>query len=80
MNNKSKYTVLLLYPDYLADNYGESTCLHHVKASDGKEAVRLARKECVEWQEPGVVMDPEAFVVLFLCHDWVKDLTGTVRW
>ena len=38
-----KYTVLLLYPDYLAHNYGEDTYAEHVEAIDPQAAVEAAQ-------------------------------------
>lgn len=37
------FTVLMLYPDYATDNYGEDTFLAHVDAHGPEEAVRLAQ-------------------------------------
>lgn len=39
------YTVLLLYPDTLTDNYGEDTYLAHVKATTPEKAIRKAQRE-----------------------------------
>ena len=38
-----KYTVILLYPDYIADNYGQETYLAHVTANSPELAVRAAQ-------------------------------------
>lgn len=46
---KSKpYSVLLLYPDYLANNYGEETYYTYVRASAPAEAVTAAQKEVAD--------------------------------
>lgn len=39
------YTVLLLYPDYLAENYGEATYLAHVWAETPEIAIRRAQRD-----------------------------------
>ena len=42
MNN---YTVLLLRPDYIADEFGKDTYLAHVVANGAAEAQKLAQAE-----------------------------------
>ena len=37
------YTVMLMYPDYIAENWGEDTYLAHVEATTPRSAVRKAR-------------------------------------
>lgn len=37
------FTVLLLYPDYIAENYGEDTYLAHVRATDALTACHVAQ-------------------------------------
>jgi hypothetical protein len=44
---RRKYTVLLLYPDYMADNYGHETYLAHVEAKTVPAAIFAARKQVV---------------------------------
>jgi len=39
------FSVLLLCPDYIADNYGEETFYAHVEAQDANDAVYKARVE-----------------------------------
>lgn len=41
------YTVILMRPDYMTDNYGQDTWMQAVKAKDPEEAVKLARGECL---------------------------------
>lgn len=43
-----KFTVLLLYPDYLASNYGQETYLAHVGAKNPDMAVREAQRRAKE--------------------------------
>jgi len=41
------FTVLMLYPDYATDNYGEDTYLAHVEAKGPEEAVKVA--QCISY-------------------------------
>jgi len=41
-----KYTVILMYPDYAADNYGDTWC-QAVNATDPAHAVTVAQEECM---------------------------------
>ncbi len=38
-----QFTVLMSYPDYATDNYGEDTYLAHVDAKSPEEAVKVAQ-------------------------------------
>jgi hypothetical protein len=40
------FTVLLLYPDYVSQNYGQETYLAHVSAANPTSAVEAARQAC----------------------------------
>ena len=52
---KTYYTVLLLFPDYLASDFGSDTYMSCVEADSPEEALRKVReKACVENQQ-----DPE---------------------
>lgn len=42
------YTVLLLYPDHMSDNYGEETYFTHVEALDPDAAIAAAQQEAVQ--------------------------------
>lgn len=43
-----KYTVILLYPDYVAENYGQETYMTSVEAEDPVAAVAKARSEVLD--------------------------------
>lgn len=45
------FTVLLLYPDYIAENYGEDTYLAHVRAVDAQTACHVAQLQAHEANE-----------------------------
>ena len=51
------YTVILLYPDYMTDNYGQETYLAHVEAPDTATAVAKARKAAMK-ANPGSIDTP----------------------
>lgn len=64
-----KYTVLLLYPDYQADAYGQETYLAHVNAGSPKLAARDAQLEADRGGGR-----PEDFQVLLVCAGHVLDV------
>lgn len=41
----NKYTVILLYPDYLADNYGQDIYTDHVEAGSPAEAQAVTQRQ-----------------------------------
>lgn len=49
-----KYSVLLLYPDYLASNYGEETYYAWVEATDAHAAATSAQQDAWGAQESDV--------------------------
>lgn len=57
------YSVLLLYPDYATENYGQDTYYVYVCAETPLEASRIAQEEA--WKATGgSVQDQEDFAVL----------------
>ena len=46
------YTVLLLRPDYIADNYGEDTYMDHVNAESVEQAQKLAQERAWAFDFP----------------------------
>lgn len=72
---KDNYTVLLLYPDYMSDQYGHDTYLAHVHAAYVDSAIKAAQKQAVRAQAPmdrkGV--NHEDFHPLFVCKGEVED-------
>ena len=72
--NLSKYTVLLLRPDYIADEFGKDTYCAHVKAQDSHQAIGEARHEACNVDRQHVDVDElEDYHVLFCCEGWVFD-------
>lgn len=62
---KTKYTAILLYPDYATDDFGADISVQWVTvprrrklADEHAEAAAAARKQCVEQQESGEFGDP----------------------
>ena len=53
-----KYTVILLYADYMTDNYGQDTWMDTVEAESVDEAITAARKRLLADQNRGE--EPEA--------------------
>lgn len=45
-NHLETYTVMLLYPDYLTDNYGQDVFRVAVRSTSSKDAVARAKIEC----------------------------------
>ena len=41
------YSVLLLYPDYISDNFGHETYYDFVGARGVKSAIKEARRRCI---------------------------------
>lgn len=69
------YTVLMLYPDYLASQYGEETYLAHVSATDPTLAIKQAQGEAFSENEldPGD-SDPADFATLAVFPGHLEDL------
>lgn len=72
---KKPYSVLLLYPDYLTDNYGQETYLVHVEAGDAESAVVAARADvAISFEYDWSVENVEDFYPLLVCAGHVEDL------
>ena len=63
-----KYSVLLLYPDYVAENYGQDTFYDLVEAGTPAEAVATARMNALKCadRDGAWINDPEDFFLLLL--------------
>ena len=75
---ESDWTVLLLKPDYAADEFGHDTLELHVEAVTEACAVKAARKLAREIDETG---EPEDYYCLFCARGTVCNLAqgGEVR-
>jgi hypothetical protein len=56
---KKQFTVLLLRPDYMTDNFGQDTYQAQVEAPDVAKAVLAAQREAVIADDPASVAMPE---------------------
>ena len=78
-----QYTVLLLYPDYAADEFGKETYLAWVEAESPEDAVLTAQEEAIPpWADPPGNYDPEegaGFYPLLVVEGHLSDLTPE-RW
>ena len=78
-----EYTVLLLYPDFVADEFGKETYLAWVYAQNPEDAVISAQAEaCHPWDGPPENYDPEEgadFYPLLVVEGRHQDITPD-RW
>lgn len=76
-----KYTVLLLYPDYLASNYGEDTYLAHVESDNPPNALCAAQREASSANQKDNAVDCDIeltdFRPLLVAAGHLDDLTTT---
>lgn len=75
----SKFTVLLLRPDYMADAFGSDTYLTNVDAAGPEEALRLAREAVIKCDHEDVAEfheyhDPTDYACLLLIAGDHKNL------
>lgn len=69
---KRKYSVLLLYPDYLSD--GPTTYYHLTEAANPKKAAARAQRAAAQAQVEGACNDYEDFLVLLVIEGHHDDL------
>lgn len=56
------YTVVLLYPDYMTDDYGADVYVESTEAEDFNDAVRVVQEiVAFDTREAGTVRDPADF-------------------
>ena len=61
----NRYTVILMYPDYIAQDYGKEVYAAWTTAATWEDAVAKARREAVAAQDdPEAVADPEDFALI----------------
>ena len=78
IKDTQKYTVLMIVPEYLAENYGEDTYLAYVNAENVEEAQQVAQVEALISLvgEEGIDDDvgtPD-FLVCFVCEGHMADI------
>ena len=65
-----EYTVLLLYPDYIANEFGKETYLAWVTAQNPEDAVLTAQeKACPPWDGPPEEYGPEERLIAKMLGD-----------
>lgn len=64
-NALKPYSVLLLYPDYIASNYGQETYFAHVGSANVKEAIKAAQETVAEANDCD---NPEDFFCLLVLN------------
>ena len=69
----SKYTVLLLRPDHVADGFGPDTYLAQVAADSAQGAVSAAQKEVAEMDD--LDLSPKDYHPLITVGGWHDDIT-----
>ena len=70
------YTVLLLYPDYLASQYGEETFLAFVHARGRSKGIKTAQYVAKMSQEFPDEVEAEDFLPLYMTYGHRKDILG----
>jgi hypothetical protein len=68
-----EFTIIMLYPDYIASQYGESY-LAQVTADSIEAAIVVAQNEAAQVDELNTIGVPEDFAVIFACAGHVNDL------
>lgn len=74
---QKRYSVLLLYPDYVAEQYGEEIFYNFVKADSVSMAIKQAQRNAFESNELVIGDDGELedFAVLLVIEGHHKDLS-----
>ena len=65
------YTVVLIYPDYAANQYGEEFWTSHVMADTVADATLAAQLEAIEANKDD---DPDAWAPAFVCEGHVRNI------
>ena len=77
-----QFTVLLLRPDYIADNYGQDTFMSHVEVSEDSvdEAIKAAQEEVLivdygtDADEDDLIgVSPEDYHPLLVCRGHIEN-------
>lgn len=69
-----RWTIVLMYPDYIAENYGEETYIDYVVAEDLKAAIARATEEAMDANDlPDDLRRPEDWAVVFACRGFIDN-------
>ena len=72
-----KYSVLLLYPDEIADAYGQETYYTFVTAGTPREALEKARRRCMDNNLE--IENPEDLFCSLIIHGHKHDMTSVAQ-
>lgn len=74
--NEQKYSVLLLYPDYMSPDWPHETYYDYNWGKDPKYAIRNAQKKAFRENKMNLKHgeSPDDFEVLLVIKGWQKDL------
>lgn len=70
----TRYTVLLMRPDYVADGFGEDTYLAHVRAETPTAAIEAAQLEVARLDDMDDVKTTDYYPLITL-KGWHNDIT-----
>ena len=76
------YSVLLLYPDYATDIYGQDTYLSWIPSVDSvEEAITAAQIEAVKINNKfnNIIIKPEDFFVLLVAEGYISDINSSLH-
>jgi len=74
---KVRYSVLLLYPDYVADAFGQETYYSFEVAATPCEALEKARRRCMKANRG--INDPLDLFCLLMIHGHKHDMTSVAQ-
>lgn len=66
--DKQPFTVLLLRPDYMAEEFGKDTFLTHVDATGRQDAIEAAQIDAHKFDGLGEDGEPEDYAALLVLH------------
>lgn len=64
-----KYTVVLLYPDYMTGNFGQDVFVAHVEALDTDQAISSAQDKAFD-ANASACMDSHDFALVVMFGGW----------
>lgn len=75
----NQYTILLMRPDYVAEQYGEDTYLAHISAENVQDAQVFAQEEAfrVDDLDTDDGESPDAYLVLLVVEGIHHDIKET---
>lgn len=71
-----KFSVLLLYPDYIADDFGSETWWGFFDCESPVDAIHEAQATLAEAHKEHEQCEPDDFYPLLVIHGWHDDVRG----